>query len=78
MDFSYLFIFSVGCLFFAFSEVVWTYSLHIEVFALNHLFIAILLNLMFSIQYKTRKNQSCRFSILLGAFFSGLSLCNQQ
>ena len=64
-------------LMYAFSPLVWTYSVGSEVFAMNNFFSSLLvvLTICFAKQTTTR----ARFSFaLLGAFVCGISMCNQH
>ena len=58
---------------YAFSPLTWLYSTHAEVFALNNLFICLLVYLM--IRYNETASS---IPLLLGAFVCGLGLANQQ
>jgi len=62
---------------FAFSRLVWTYSIGVEVFALNNLMIAVLIWL--TLKYTNSSTERRRaIWIRLGAFWCGLALCNQH
>lgn len=62
-----------GALLYSFSSIVWTYSLHAEVFPLNNLFCAALLYLTF----KYLRTKRLPYAIL-GALVCGVALTNQQ
>lgn len=62
-----------GAIFFALSPIVWMYSIHAEVFALNNLFVAIVFYLTFRYQ-RTLELKTAYW----GAFACGLALTNQQ
>ncbi|XP_063804045.1 protein O-mannosyl-transferase TMEM260 isoform X2 [Pseudophryne corroboree] len=62
---------------YSFSRLTWQWSIAAEVFSLNNLFVAILMAL--TVEFGKAKTASERSKIsLYGAFFCGLSLCNQH
>jgi hypothetical protein len=64
-------------LMYAFSPLVWTYSVGSEVFAMNNFFSSLLIVL--TICFAKQKTTRDRFSFaLLGAFVCGISMCNQH
>ena len=64
-------------LMYAFSPLVWTYSIGSEVFAMNNFFASLLvvLTLNFATQTTTAKRDE---AAVLGAFVCGLAMCNQH
>jgi hypothetical protein len=73
-------LYSSASFIFGFSQSVWTYTTHVEVFGLNHLLIAILLNLLVRVWdlSQTQNFKQLKRTLYLGAFISGLALTNQQ
>lgn len=65
---------------FAFSPLIWTYAVGAEVFALNNLFAAALLYVLlrYATSLDTGESRRSRRIAVVGAFVSGLALCNQH
>ena len=64
-------------LMYAFSPLVWTYSIGSEVFAMNNFFASLII--LLTIDFASKKTVSERnSSSLLGAFVCGLAMCNQH
>ncbi|KAM9294395.1 protein O-mannosyl-transferase TMEM260 [Gastrophryne carolinensis] len=62
---------------FSFSRLTWQWSIAAEVFSLNNLFVALLMAL--TVEFRKAKTARGRSKVsLYGAFFCGLSLCNQH
>ncbi|XP_050405485.1 transmembrane protein 260 isoform X2 [Patella vulgata] len=61
---------------FCFMSLSWTWNITSEVFSLNNLFVSVLVLLCVLFQHK-EKQQKIQISFI-GAFISGLSLCNQH
>ncbi|XP_053331401.1 transmembrane protein 260 [Spea bombifrons] len=62
---------------FSFSRLTWQWSIAAEVFSLNNMFVALLMAL--TVEFGKGKNARERSKISqIGAFVSGLSLCNQH
>jgi hypothetical protein len=64
-------------LLYAFSPLVWTYSVGSEVFAMNNFFASLLIVL--TIKFASQNTNEKRFSsALLGSFICGIGMCNQH
>ncbi|XP_063295510.1 protein O-mannosyl-transferase TMEM260 [Pelobates fuscus] len=62
---------------FSFSRLTWQWSIAAEVFSLNNLFVALLMALTVEFEKATSARERSKISHI-GAFFCGLSLCNQH
>ncbi|XP_071079220.1 protein O-mannosyl-transferase TMEM260-like [Haliotis cracherodii] len=63
---------------FSFSRLTWTWAVTAEVFALNNLFVALLMMLAVMFEQSQGNKTRLRTLALLGSFCCGLSLCNQH
>ena len=64
-------------LLYAFSPLVWTYSVGSEVFAMNNFFASLIIRL--TVRFATEQDDDVRYSIAyVGALVCGLGMCNQH
>lgn len=67
----------IASMLFAFSPLIWEYSITAEVFALNNFFCALLLYLTLSI-WQTQIAAQSNFNVYIGALVCGLAMSNQH
>lgn len=68
----------IGSLFLAFSSAFWLYSIAVEIFSLNNLFVALLVFIILAWREKVLKGEKDKKLLWLLAFVAGLSFTNQQ